>query len=391
MIALEEARACMIAHARTLETERVDLGNALYRILAEDVHADRDMPPFNKSAMDGYACRRADLAQVLSVIETVKAGQMPRHAVGPGECAKIMTGAPIPDGADCVVMVEHSECPSEGTVRVRTTASHGNICLRGEDMKAGEVVLRQGGRIAPQHIAVLASVGCVRPLVSRRVRVGVIATGDELTAPEAQPGPSQIRNSNSHQLCGQAASMGAIPRYYGIVLDTEAAIGEALRAGLGENDVVLISGGVSMGDFDFVPDAMRKNQVEILFDRIAVKPGKPTTFGVAPHGYCVGLPGNPVSTFVQFELLVKPFLYKLMGHDIRVPFLPFRLAREVARKKTGREAWIPVCITPDSEVEAVDYHGSAHAHALCGADGLLKIPAGVSRLEKGAWVRVRPI
>jgi len=390
MIRLEEAFDLMMGAARPLPTERVDIGNALYRILAEDVCSDMDMPPFDKSAMDGYACRRADLDGELTVLETIQAGQAPSKPVGAGQCSKIMTGAPVPEGADCVIMIEYTECPTENTVRFTGKETRANICIRGEDIQTGDCVLRKGSRIEPQHIAVLATVGCVNPLVACKAKVGVIATGDELVEPECKPAPSQIRTSNSYQLCAQVAAAGGIPRYYGIVSDTEAALDKTLKDAMAENDVVLLSGGVSMGDFDLVPGVMRQNGVDILFDAIAVKPGKPTTFGVAPTAYCVGLPGNPVSTFVQFEILVKPFLLKLMGHEYRVPRFSAPLARKLSRKRADRDAWLPVSMTDAGEVEPRDYHGSAHVNALCGADGLILIPADVTTLDKGTQVDVRP-
>lgn len=391
MIPFWQAFDIVMGSARPLDAEEVDIGDVLNRILAEDVRSDVDMPPFNKSAMDGYACRREDLANELTVVETIQAGAIPTRRIGRNECSKIMTGAMVPEGADCVIMVEHTETPTPNTVRFTGRDTQDNICPKGEDIKAGDVVLQKGCRIAPQHVAALAAVGCVRPRVARRPRVGIIATGDELVEPDTKPSGSKIRTSNSYQLCAQVTTAGGIPTYYGIVKDTEQAIDRALKQAGTENDVVLVSGGVSMGDYDLVPAVMKKNGIEILFDSIAMKPGKPTTFGVSPKVYCFGLPGNPVSTFVQFELLVKPFLFRLMGHSYRQPqsFLP--LAHAVTRKRTERESWIPVAIGEDGLVRTIDYHGSAHANALCEADGLITMPVGMASLEEGTLVRVRPI
>jgi molybdopterin molybdotransferase len=391
MIPFDKAYEIVMGKARTLDSEPVAIEQALDRVLAEDVVSDIDMPPFNKSAMDGYACRRADLDRILTVVETIQAGYSPRKYVGPGECAKIMTGAPVPEGADCVIMIEHTEAVSENTVRFTGSATRHNICFRGEDINAGDVVLRKGDRLGPPHIAVLATVGCVRPRVTRRPRVGVIATGDELVEPGVKPNPSQIRTSNSYQLCAHATAAGAVPTYYGIAKDTRPAIDGALKRAMPDNDVILLSGGVSKGEFDLVPAIMQENGIEILFDAIAMKPGKPTTFGVSPTGYCFGLPGNPVSTFIQFELLVKPFLGKLMGYAIRPVWTVLPLAETISRKDTEREAWIPVTITDNGEVRPNEYHGSAHINALCRTDGLLTVPIGVASIEKGALVRVRPL
>jgi molybdopterin molybdotransferase len=321
----------------------------------------------------------------------IQAGTTPKIQVGPGECAKIMTGAMLPQRADCVIMVEHTETDGGGNVRFTGTGTKPNICSRGEDIHAGDVVLRRGTLLAPRHIAVLAMAGCAQPLVARRPRVGVIATGDELVEPDQKPGPSQIRTSNSAQICAQMEQAGAQVTYYGIVADTEAAIDAAMKRAIAENDVLLLSGGVSMGDFDLVPGMMAKNGLEILFDSIAMKPGKPTTFGVGLSVYCFGLPGNPVSTFVQCEILVKPFLYALMGHSYEAPHSWLPLAETYQQKRADREAWVPVELTGEGGVRPGAFHGSAHISALSGACGLLVVPQGTGAIEKGTLVRVRSI
>jgi molybdopterin molybdotransferase len=348
-----------------------------------------DMPPFDKSLVDGYACRRADLAGELSVIETIQAGAAPTKSVEPGRCAKIMTGAAVPAGADCVVMVEQTEDVDAERIRLTDERTRDNIAGRASDIRMGQTVLQKGTRIAPQHIAVLASVGCTRPLVANRPKVALIAGGDELVEPAARPGPSQIRNSNSFQLAAQLEAVGAAVRDYGTVKDVAAEIDRVLKAAIGENDVVLISGGVSVGDFDFVPSILRQNNVQLLFEKVAVKPGKPTIFGVAEKAFCFGLPGNPVSTFVTFELLVKPFLCKLMGHDYSPVRVQMCLDGAVTRKDTERQSWVPVEVTGERGVRPVEYHGSAHILALCQADGLVSMDVGVAGLEKGTRVSVR--
>jgi len=431
MIELKDALQMVLVSAKPLGTERVELGDALGRVLAEDITADMDMPPFDKATMDGYACRRADLGSRLTVVETIPAGAVPARAVGPNQCAKIMTGAAVPQGADCVIMIEQTErvplnCgeailasshpgathsgPEEQVQDALVTRSKGkmpsppvgedairftgedtpdNIFRRAMDITAGQVVLQKGGRVSPQHIAVLASVGCVQPLVAKRPRVGVVASGDELVAPAARPGPAQIRNSNGPQLIAQLAAMGLNAHDYGIVEDVASDIDAVLKSALAENDVVIVSGGVSVGDFDLVPEVLRQNKVRLLFEKIAVKPGKPTIFGLAERAYCFGLPGNPVSTFVVFELLVKPFLYRLMGLDYSPVHVQMCLDEAVARKDTERQSWIPVRITSEETVRPVKYHGSAHLSALCEAGGLVPMEIGVASIRQGTPVRVR--
>jgi molybdopterin molybdotransferase len=439
MIELKEALQIVLDSAKPLGIERVELSDALGRILAEDVEADMDMPPFDKATVDGYACRRADLGDALAVVETIPAGAVPTRAVGPNQCAKIMTGAAVPQGADCVIMIEQTErlalnrgegvpplrreailasshpdvmnagpeeqgqdalatrskgkmpSPPGGEAVIRFTGEQtpDNIFRKAMDIKAGQVVLQKGGRISPQHIAVLASVGHVQPLVAKRPRVGIVASGDELVAPAARPGPAQIRNSNGSQLVAQLAAMGLNARDYGIVKDVASDIDAVLKIALAENDVVIVSAGVSVGDFDLVPAVLRQNNVRLLFEKIAVKPGKPTIFGLAERTYCFGLPGNPVSTFVVFELLVKPFLYRLMGHDYLPVHVRMRLDESITRKDTDRQSWIPVRITSEEAVRPVEYHGSAHLSALCDAGGLVPIEIGVASIGRGTPVRVR--
>ncbi len=397
MLSFEEALRIVLNSARGLSGERVDISQAANRVLAEDVVSDMDIPPFNKSAMDGYACRRMDLSHELAVIETIPAGCKPAQSVGPAQCAKIMTGSMVPQGADCVVMKEYVETMAENAIRFVGTHTADNICRQAEDVRAGQVVLPKGTVLKPHHIAVLASVGHTRPLVSCRPRIGIMATGNELVEPASQPELSQIRNSNSAQLAAQAKAMSVSATDYGIAEDAEVAIDAMFKEAADQNDVVIISGGVSVGEFDLVPAVLKRNNIHLLFESIAVKPGKPSVYGISDSSdksdkvYCFGLPGNPMSTFVQFEILIKPFLYKLMGHDYKYPNVQMPLAESIERKKTDRQVWFPVAITDAGTVGLIEYHGSAHISSLSNADGLISVDAGVARIEKGTVVQVRLI
>jgi molybdopterin molybdotransferase len=391
VIQFEDALRIALESARPVDVERVRLTDARGRVLAEDVASDMDMPPFNKSAMDGYACRREDLGRELTVLETIPAGTPPTRPVGPGECAKIMTGAEVPEGAECVIMVEFTEQAGEGRIRFTGEKTRDNICVRGEDVRAGQVVLTRGTLIRPEEVAMLATVGCTEPLVSRKVRVGIISTGDEIVEPWVKPGPSQIRNSNSYQLLAQAERTCVAATYYGVAADTRESLDALIGRALDECDLLLLSGGVSMGEFDLVPEVLRDNGVEILYDKVATKPGKPTTLGRSERALVFGLPGNPVSTFVLFEVLVKPMLYRMMGHEFRPREFRARLEKTVRQRKIKRVNWIPVVLTTPGSVCPVEYHGSAHSGALCGADGLIRIPAGSSEIQAGAEVDVRPL
>ena len=391
MILFEKALDTVLSSALPRGTERVGIIDVANRILAEDVKSDTDIPPFNKSAMDGFACRRTDLANELTVVETIPAGYVPKKVVGANQCSKIMTGAMVPDGADCVIMKEYVESLTEDTIRFVGEKTSDNICQKAEDIRAGDVVLHKGIRLRPQHIAVLASVGNTQPLVSKRPNVAVIATGSELVEPTEKPGPSQIRNSNSFQLAVQIESMGATAINYGVAGDSADEIDIVFKQTLKQSDVVIVSGGVSVGDFDFVPGIFKQNNINLLFEKIAIKPGKPTVFGTSEKMYCFGLPGNPVSTFVLFEILVKPFLYKLMGHDYKPLNIRMPLDEPLINKKAKRQRWLPVAITEKATVKPVEYHGSAHINSLCGTDGLVSMDISVAEVKKGTPVTVRLI
>jgi molybdopterin molybdotransferase len=391
LLPFDKALEIVLGCVRQIGSERVDIARAVNRILAEDVESDIDMPAFDKSTRDGFACRRADLANELTIVESIRAGYVPKKTLGANQCSKIMTGSVVPPGADCVIMKEYVEMPVENTVRFVGKDTADNICKKAEDIKTGDIALRRGTLLQPQHVAVLASIGKTQPMVAKRPRIAVIATGDELVEPASRPRPAQIRNSNSFQLAAHVESTGSVAANYGVARDTTGDIDKIFKKAAERNNVVIFSGGVSVGDFDLVPGILRQNGIDLLFEKIAVKPGKPTVFGTSEKVYCFGLPGNPVSTFVMFEILVKPFLYKLMGHDYRSPNVQMPLGESLKRKKTIRQRWLPVAITETGTVKPVEYHGSAHISSLSGADGLVSMDVGMAEIEKGTIVPVRLI
>jgi len=393
MIKFEEAFDIVLNSANfTLKSERVAYSESMGRILAEDVMSDINMPPFDKSAMDGFACKRADINNELDVIEVIPAGSIPEREIGSNQCSKIMTGAIIPQGADCVIMVEHTKKIGDNKIKFTFKYTNTNICYFAEDIKKNDLVLKQGIEIKPQHIAVMASVGCTQPLVSTRPKIGIISTGDELVEPDKFPGKSQIRNSNGHQLVAQVKRIGAIANYIGIAEDSEKVTYDTVSKALSENDIVLLTGGVSMGDFDFVPKIMTKIGVDIKFESLAVKPGKPTTFGTfGKEKFIFGLPGNPVSSYTQFELLVKPLVLKLIGATQLAKLIKLPMGAEYSRRKSSRKSFIPVYIKDDGKAYPVEYHGSAHIHSYVFADGITSIEIGKQKLEIGELVDVRQI
>ncbi|MGV8057260.1 MAG: gephyrin-like molybdotransferase Glp [Smithellaceae bacterium] len=387
MISFEKAFEIIMNSAFTLEAESVGLVRSLGRVLAGDIQSDTDMPPFNKSAMDGYACRRADLQEPLSVIEIIPAGCSPQKTIRKNECSKIMTGAIVPQGADCVVNVENTQTIPGNKVAITDADIPDNICYQGEDIKRGEVVLRRGTLILPQHIAVLVNAGISNVNVYRKPRISIITTGSELKEPGEVLPAGCIRNSNSYQLIGQVQRMFIEPKYLGIADDTENSLNLLIKTALQGSDVVLLSGGVSMGDYDLVPAVLKANGVNLLFDRVAMQPGKPLTFGTKEKTTIFAFPGNPVSTFLPFEIMAKPFIYKLMGHDYTPKTYSLVTGKDFKRKNVDRKTFIPVRIE-NGKVFPVEFHGSAHINALCFAEGFISFPVGVLEIKKGENVDV---
>jgi molybdopterin molybdotransferase len=390
-ITFDKAYDTVMSSAFNVENEIVSFTESLNRVLSGDVKSDMYLPPFDKATVDGFACRREDLGHEMEILETIAAGMKPGRKIAENKCSRIMTGAEVPEGADMVFMVEDSEVLSSGKVIFRGAFTKENISLKGEDIEKGDVVLHDGTYIKPQDIAVMASVGCTMVNVSRKIRVTVISSGDELVEPSEIPGISQIRNSNAYQLMAQIDRAGATGKYLGIAKDDKDDTFLIIKEALTISDIVIITGGVSMGDFDFIPSVLEKAGVEILFSRVRVQPGKPTTFGVHPDSLVFGLPGNPVSSFVQFELMVRPLIYRMMGYDYRPLTISLAMEMSFSRRSADRLGWIPVKITKEGLVSPVEYHGSAHISSLVNADGFIGMEIGKHKLEKGEVVSVRHI
>jgi len=391
MITFEAAFKIVMESVFETRTETIPFTDSSGRILDEDIKSDIDMPPFNRSAVDGYACHRIDINNELEVIEVISAGKKPLQIVGKNQCSKIMTGAIVPDGCDVVFMVEESGNFSNGKIRFSGTDLKLNISVKGEDVRTGDVVLKKGKLIQPQDVAVMASVGHTKVNVKKKPVVGIISTGDELINPSDFPAISQIRNSNAYQLDAQVTRAGGTAIEYGIAPDNENITYEIIQKAIHECDIVIITGGVSMGDFDFVPGVLIRSDVKILFDRVNVQPGKPTTFGVHSKAIVFGLPGNPVSSFIQFEMLVRPLINSMMGYTWIPREQKLPLAINYERKSSDRMGLIPVFINKDLEVVPVDFHGSAHVTALSYSDGVITMKPGIRSLIKGEVVNVRQI
>ena len=373
--------------------ENVPLSAASGRYLAETIYADRDTPPFNKSAVDGFACRGEDLGEKLEIVETIPAGYEPSVKVEKGKCSRIMTGAMLPEGADTVVMVE--DCVVEDNyMHFRGGKGRDNICMRGEDMSSGSIAIPSGTLINAAHIAILASMGISSPLVCKKFKIGVLSTGDEIIEPEATPSRVQIRNSNGWQLYAQTLSAGADAEYLGIARDDREDVKTMITEGFRNNDVLIITGGVSMGDFDYVPDTLESLGFTILFDKVAVQPGKPSTFAVKKDEsgevskVVFALPGNPVSCYLQFLLLVKEWICSSSGGSSSGIWTKVPIAQEYKRKNTSRLSFIPGRISAEGEFETLSYNGSAHILAMGEATAAASVPVGRGDIKKGESVTI---
>lgn len=397
MISVEEARERVLAGIERLEAERVGLVEALGRVLAEDVVSDIDVAPFDNSAMDGYAVRADDVAGAgeetpvrLAVVEHVPAGAFPARPVGPGEATRIMTGAPMPDGADAVVMVERTREEDGGSVAaILAPVKPGeNVRRRGEDVRAGEVVLRAGEVIGPAAVGLLASVGCAEPLVHRKPRVAIVATGDELVDVTEKPGPGKIRNSNSCSLSAQVIAAGGEPHVLGVARDDVAST-ETLLSRAPEFDLMVTTGGVSMGDHDVVKGVLERLG-EMDFWRVAMRPGAPQTHGRIGSTPFFGLPGNPTSAMVGFELFVRPVLRKMAGHTaLDRPRHPVTLAHDV-KKKPDRRYFLRARVERDGaggyRARLSGAQSSAMLTSMHRANALLVLPEGESHFAAGSVV-----
>lgn len=391
MIPLEEAVKLILDSGKQLPTENVALSMAYNRVLAEDVYSDIDIPSFYKSAVDGFAIRSQDIQNEWEVIEFVPAGSKANKEVKENQCSRVMTGGMVPQGADMVVMIEYTEELPNGKIRSIKGKSKSNILLQGEDVKKGEKVLEKGILLQPPHIGILAGAGKSEIAVYSLPKMAISSTGTELVEPHVVPEPPFIRNTNSYHIQALCAKEGIQAGNAGILEDDPDIITTKIKELLEENDIVIFTGGASFGDHDFSKTVIENLGAEIKFSKLAIQPGKPALFAKVGEKYLFGLSGNPVSSSVQFILLVRPLIHFLCGQKKLAKVFNLPMAKEHKRKKADRALFFPVKITADSKAVPVDYHGSAHLNAFETADALACFPIGKFELKEGEIVDVRPL
>ena len=392
---VSEAQRIVLESVAMLGTEQVKLEQSLGCVLAEEVCANRDQPPYDISAMDGYALRSADLGNIpaaLEIIEDIKAGDMPSKTLASGQCARIMTGAPMPQGADAVIRVEDTEAKPGNRVQINQAVKPGNDIRRlGENMRNGEVVLTPGTEITPGVIGVLATVKRAQVQVCRQPRVAILSTGNELEGLDEPVDPNKIPNSNSYALMAQTQALGIEPVLLGIARDDPDELARYLRRGL-EYDVLLVSGGTSVGVHDYVRPTIEALGAQMLFWRVAMKPGHPVAFGKVGEKIIFGLPGNPVSSMVCFEQFVAPALRRMMGHArTHRRTLTARLTHNV-KHQPGRTEFIRVMLVKEEggyAATSTGAQGSGMLLSMARADGLAVLPAECNGLTAGSMVTVQ--
>jgi molybdopterin molybdotransferase len=396
MLSYEQARNKVIEEVGKRNAPRapaaVSVWDALGLVLAQEVKTDREYPPFDRSTRDGYAVRSKETkpGAQLKCVGEIKAGDTVRESLAAGSCLQIMTGAAVPAGADAVVMIEQTSRKGD-LVRFEQTAQLGqNIVPKGSEASAAQTVLAPGMRLGYAELALAAQVGAVQLECARRPRVAILSTGDEVVLIDETPGPFQIRNSNSVSLAAQVRIAGGEPVVLGNATDRIEDLGEKIERGLKE-DALVLSGGVSMGKYDLVESALKAMGAEFFFDAVAIRPGKPAVFGMCQGKPVFGLPGNPVSTMVTFELFVAPAIDLLSGAEARaLPLVEARLA-EVMKEKPGLTHFLPARVEwggGEPVVKALKWQGSGDIAALAKANCFLVVPADRENIAIGESVSV---
>ena len=386
MLSVAEAARTVIERVPRVAAEPVALASALGRVLATTIVAERALPGFDNSAMDGYAVRAADVPGALPVSTTVVAGGDIPATVPAMTCVRIFTGAPLPPGVDTVIIQEDVTIGEDGSVTFPAAPLGDNVRRAGEDIAIGDIVLVAGTRLVPWHLGVLAALGVATVSVARAPRVALIATGDELVEIDTLPGPGQLVDSSAHALVALVAEAGGHADRIGIARDDLEVLSRMIATAL-DYDIVITTGGVSVGDRDYVREALATAGIELELYKVAMKPGKPFSFGMRGITPVFGLPGNPISTLVAFELFVRPALLAMQGAAvIERPRVPVQLAR-ATRKQAGRAHYLRANVVREGERLIAHAHakqGSAMLSSLVGCNALVELPAEATDVTVGS-------
>ncbi len=391
------ATEIILSSSTRLDKESVPLGNSLGRVLTETIKASRDVPPLKNSAMDGFAITAAATGSAsekspvfLPIVRTIPAGDLPGRKVDHDKAVRIMTGAPVPDGVDTVVPVEQTSVKDEILILTEPMPPEKHIREAGEDIAGGSIILEPGRQLKPADIGLLASQGVEAVFAYRRPEVAILATGDEVVPLGQEPTEAQIYSSNSYSLAALVTECGALPRQLGIARDEPEHLAEMIREGL-KSEVLVTTGGISMGDHDYLKEVFGRVDVKIHFWRVAQKPGKPMTFGEKDGTMVFALPGNPVSAMLSFELYVRPALRKMMGHSRLFRPTVQAVLEEDIRKKRGRRNFIRGVVHKEDGTlyaKTTGEQGSGILRSMSEANSIIILPEDVSGADAGDMVEV---
>lgn len=388
MISKEEALNIVLNTVKPIGIEKVDLETALDMVLAEDIYAKDCIPPFNKSAMDGYAIKSEDTKTKdlkLNIVKTIKAGDFFCGTVKSKEAYKIMTGAPLPEGADCIIQIEKVKVDGDKLIVPENLPEGLNVIKKGEEIEIGELALKKDQHIRPMEIGMLASLGYSSINVYKKPVVSLIITGDELVDIDSELKGGKIRNSNEHTLKALVAKAGASSLSYGIIKDEKEALKNVIKKALEESDIIITSGGASVGDYDFTSEVLKELKCEELFSSVAIKPGKPISFWKAKDKYIFSLPGNPLAGLITFEEFIKPAIEKIMNKYEKKELFPVILG-DTFKGKIGRDKYILVRIENSNGKNIAYKLGSQSSNALMTstrANGVLIMPKESSKCNMG--------
>lgn len=388
MITFYEALETVKNATKKLEKEYVDLSDCLNRVLAKNVYSDVNIPPFNQAAVNGYACKKSDLKDDLEIVDPLYlANKSLKHK----QCCKILSADMIPEGADTVVKSENIEKLENGLIRIIEKESRSNIFIKGEDIEKKDLVLNKGTRLKPHHISVLATIKCIRPLVYKQPKLATLVKTNELTEQQQQVDNTLSINVNSLQLQAQLHKIGISENYNGILTDSKQNAKNTITKCIEENDILIILESSKKSDYGFLPPILKELGFNIWFHTLAIRPGKHTVFASKNGKYIFAMSGNPASSFIQFELLGKPLLYRLMGHNYNAPMVKMPISLNYKRKNTAQLEFIPIRFNANNQIIPIKYNGSERINSFTHANGIMIVPREVDEFTEGEFVYIRQL